>query len=157
MLLQVSSNCRDSAGGMSFEKMYGWAQWRLERFEEETFGGPCFSLSTEHSNQERPCGVNSACEPEIATPPTGAPGHKHFLRPHRPGWAGTAPSPAPVMGAQAAQDRQFWFPCRDRAMPRPTSPMSVLSVSHAGTYRGFGWFISILQTFRACKTRQKIL
>lgn len=42
MLLQVSSDCRDSTQGMSFEKMYAWAEWGLERFEEETLEAPCF-------------------------------------------------------------------------------------------------------------------
>lgn len=45
MLLQVSSDCRGSTRGMSFEKMYAWAEWGLERFEEEgTLEAPCFLL-----------------------------------------------------------------------------------------------------------------
>lgn len=70
--------------------------------------------------------------------PRGALEDKHFSRPLRPGWVGTASPPVPVMGAQAAQDRQFWLPCRDQAMSCPTSPMPIQSVSHAGTYRGLG-------------------
>lgn len=44
MLLQVLSDCRDSTQSTSFEKMYAWAEWGLERFEEETLEAPCFSL-----------------------------------------------------------------------------------------------------------------
>lgn len=44
MLLQVSSDCRHSTQGMSFEKMYAWAEWGLERFEEEALEALCFSL-----------------------------------------------------------------------------------------------------------------
>lgn len=44
MLLQVSFDCRGSTQSMSLEKMNAWAEWGLERFEEETLEAPCFLL-----------------------------------------------------------------------------------------------------------------
>lgn len=56
-----------------------------------------------------------------------------------------------------SQDRQFWVLCEDWDACHPTSLMSSLPVSQAGTYWGFGWFLHALQTSRACKARQEIL